>query len=199
MKRFFFILSLYIVSLCTCIATNITARQILDKAAAKINLSKGIYADFSISTGKVGTQNGSIAIKGKKFNARTSSAIVWFDGKTQWLYNKKNEEVNVSTPKSSQIASVNPYYFLTLYKKGYTITQTSTGNGYKVHLVGKNNSIKEAYIHVDRNYNIKQIKIRKGQQWITITVRNMRYKPYADSTFRFNSKDFPKAEIIDLR
>ncbi len=199
MKRFFLILSLYIVSLCSCVATNISAREILDKAAAKINLAKGIYADFSISAGKAGTQNGNIAIKGKKFNARTSSSIVWFDGKTQWLYNKRNEEVNVSTPKSSQLASVNPYYFLTLYKKGYTMTQTSMTNGYKVHIVGKNNSIKEAYIQVDRNYNIKQIKIKQGQQWITITVRNMRTKSYADSTFRFNSKDFPKAEIIDLR
>ena len=199
MKRLSFILMLCIISLCSSVAANFTAQQILDKAAAKINLSKGVYVDFSISTGKSGTQNGNIAIKGKKFNARTSSAIVWFDGKTQWLYNKRNEEVNVSTPKSSQIASMNPYYFLTLYKKGYTMTQTSTGSGYNIHLVGKSNSIKEAYILVDRNYNIRQIKLKQGQQWITIVVRNMRSKSYNDSTFRFNSKDFPKAEVIDLR
>lgn len=199
MKRLLYIVLLYTISLCTCFAANSSARQTLDKAAAKVNLSKGAYADFSISSSKIGTQSGSIAMKGNKFNARTGSTIIWFDGKTQWLYNKRNEEVNVSAPKSSQLASMNPYYFLTLYKKGYAMTQSTTSGGYNVHLTGKSNSIKEAYILVDKQYNIKQIKIKQGQQWVTITVKNLRSKSYSDSAFRFNAKDYPKAEVIDLR
>lgn len=179
--------------------TSATARKTLDKAAAKVNLAKGASADFTISGGKFGSQKGSIAIKGTKFNARTGSAIIWFDGKTQWLYNKKSQEVNVSTPSSSQLQSMNPYNFLTLYKKGYTMSQTNAASGYQVHLTGKQKGIGEMYILIDRQYNIKQVKMKQGQQWITIDISNLRQQPLSDSAFRFNAKDYPQAEIIDLR
>ncbi len=175
------------------------ARTTLDKAAAKINLAKGAYADFTITGAQFGTQKGNIAIKGNKFNARTPSAIIWYDGKTQWLYNKNNEEVNVSTPTSSQQQSMNPYTFLNLYKKGCTLSQSNTANGYQVHIVGKSRGMGEMYITVDKQYNIKQVRRRQGSQWITITISRLTPKSFADSAFRFSAKDYPQAEIIDLR
>ena len=76
------------------------ARSILDKAASVIGRKGGATANFSIS-GKYGNSSGTIAIKGNKFRATTPDAIVWYDGKTEWTYIKKNEEVNVSTPDES--------------------------------------------------------------------------------------------------
>lgn len=176
-----------------------TARQTLDKAAAKVNLTKGAYASFTLSGGSIGNQNGSVAMKGNKFNARTKNAIIWFDGKTQWLYNKKSQEVNISTPKSTQLASMNPYYFLNIYKKGYKLSQTITANGYNVHVYDGKAGIKEMYVITDKQYNIKQIKLKQGTQWLTININSLSAKNYSDSAFRFNAKEFPKAEVIDLR
>ncbi len=121
--------------------TSTIARKTLDKAANKVGLAKGASANFTISGNKLGTQSGTIAIKGNKFNARTSNTIIWFDGKTQWLYNKKNQEVNISTPSSSQLQNMNPYNLLTLYKQGYTMSQTTTASGFQVHLIGKGKGI----------------------------------------------------------
>lgn len=41
--------------------------------------------------------------------------------------------------------------------------------------------------------------MRQGSSWSTIKVSNFRAKNVSNSTFVFNSKDFPKAEIVDLR
>lgn len=180
--------------------TSSQAKKILDKAAAKVNIKGGTQMSFSISGDKIPNQSGTIVIKGKKFNARTSSAIIWFDGTTQWTYLKKNEEVNVSTPSAAQQSSMNPYSFINLYKSGYTLSLSKSASGNQVHLVSqKKASIPEMYILVDANDNIKQVKMKQNGSWTTITVSGIKTVNAPDSSFKFNAKDCPNAEVIDLR
>lgn len=181
--------------------TETQARKLLDRVAAKVSAKSGATASFTIKGDKVPQQSGTISIKGNKFQASTPGSIVWYNGKTQWTYMKKSEEVNVSTPSAAQQASMNPYTFLTFYKKGYNLELQSVSSGKQVYLKAQNqkNSIKEAYILLDASENIKQIRLRQNSGWITITLSGLKSKPLADSYFTFNSKDYPKAEIIDLR
>ena len=74
-----------------------TAKQVLDKTASIVAAKSGAKATFSIKGNQMNA-SGTIAIKGKKFQATTPQATIWFDGKTQWTYLKKNEEVNVANP-----------------------------------------------------------------------------------------------------
>ena len=173
-------------------------KKILDKASDKISVSKGFTASFTISGSKF-NNSGTISVKGTKFCARTQNTTMWYDGKTQWVYNKKADEVNISHPSASSQQSMNPYTFLNLYKKGYIITSTAAASGTQVHLVGNGKSISEMYILVDKNYNIKEIKFYQKGNWVTIHISNLKNQPFDDSVFTFNAKDFPKAEIIDLR
>lgn len=55
------------------------------------------------------------------------------------------------------------------------------------------------YITINKNYYPQTIKMRQSNGWTTIKVSNFKAKNISDATFRFNSKDFPNAEIIDLR
>ena len=177
------------------------ARSILDKAASVIGRKGGATANFSIS-GKYGNSSGTIAIKGNKFRATTPDAIVWYDGKTEWTYIKKNEEVNVSTPTEAQQQAMNPYKFITIYKNGFNLSMTSTASDHNIHLVAQNQSrtIKEMYIIVDKRTNLpKQVKMRQQNGWSTINISNFKAVNQSDATFRFNSMDFPHAEVIDLR
>lgn len=177
-----------------------SARQILDRAAATISNKGGIKANFSMS-GKYGNVNGNIAIKGNKFNAYTPSSIVWFDGKTQWTYMKRSQEVNVSNPTVAQLQTINPYRFIYIYKNGYVLSSTKTNRGWNVRLVAhnKNQSIKEMYIIVDKNYHLKQVKVRQNSGWISISINNYKKANLPDSQFRFNNREYPNAEVIDLR
>lgn len=177
------------------------AKKLLDKVAAKVNAKNGATASFTIKGDKIAQQSGNISIKKNMFMASTGNAMVWYNGKTQWTYLKKNEEVNISTPSASAQASMNPYTFINIYKKGYDMSMQQTSSGKQVHLTAQNKkaSIKEMYILVDKTDNIKQVRMLQGSGWITITISGLKSKALPDSYFTFNRKDYPKAEIIDLR
>jgi len=178
------------------------ARKILDKTAAVVGRKGGAQADFSISSGKYDKVSGTIAIKGRKFQAKTKDAIVWYDGKTQWAYMKNTEEVNVSQPNATQQAGMNPYTFIHLYRKGYNLSVKTAGGNYQVHLTAQNkkSGIPEMYILINRKtYTPVQAKLLHGKQWMTVSFSNFKARNQDDGVFVFKAKDFPNAEIIDLR
>ena len=149
-----------------------------------------------------GKISGTIAVKGNKFHAKTSAATVWFNGKTQWTYMKKNDEVNVSNPTLAQQQMMNPYTFVNIYKKGYTLSAKSEGANNVVHLVAqtKKQSIQEMYVTVNKKTSVpSKIKMKHSNKWYTITIGSLSSRKQPDSLFSFNSKDYPSAEVIDLR
>lgn len=179
-----------------------TAQQVLDKTASIIGNKGGASANFQMSSPKYGSASGSIAIKGNKFHARTAQATVWYNGKTQWTYMKKTNEVNISNPTQAQQMSMNPYTFINIYKTGYTSSLKTVGSNYEVRLVAQNKkrTVQELVLTIDKKkYVPSQIKMRQGNTWSTITVSNFKSKSVPNSTFVFNSKDFPQAEVVDLR
>ncbi len=200
MKRLSIIFMLLVLTVSISAQNATQARKILDKTASIIGRKGGAVANFSIS-GKYGNSSGTIAIKGNKFNAKTPQAIVWYDGKTQWTYMKKNQEVNVSTPTEAQQQSMNPYKFISIYKNGFKLGMKNVSEGWQIHLYATNQkrTIKEMYIVVGKNYLPKTIRMRQSNGWTTIKVTNFKAKNLADTMFRFNAKDFPNAEVIDLR
>lgn len=198
MKKIIFALSLMMVC-ATAFAQ--TAKEVLDKTAKAVSNPNGVSADFKMSGG-MGNIGGTIAVKGKKFQATTSLATVWFDGKTMWTYMKKNEEVNITTPNDAQLQKINPYNFINLYKSGYDITMNQSSTAYTVHLTAQSqsNNIQELFITVDKkSYHPTQVKMLQGKKWTTFDISNLKAQTLADTKFTFNSKDFPSVEVIDLR
>ncbi|MBP7359744.1 LolA-like putative outer membrane lipoprotein chaperone [Xylanibacter oryzae] len=185
----------------TGLASAQTAKQVLDKTAQVIGSRSGASANFTMSGNKYGNVSGTISIKGKKFHASTPQAIIWFDGKTEWTYVKKNDEVNVNNPNEAQLQRINPYNFINMYNNGYKYTMTTSGEKYIVHLTASSpRAIPEMYITVNKGtFQPSVIRMRQGKSWSTITISNFRNKNLSDGMFRFNSKEFPKAEVIDLR
>ena len=179
-----------------------TAKQVLDKCAARVSSRDGVKADFTMTSAQYGNASGKIAVKGKMFHATTPMATMWFDGKTLWTYMSKNEEVNVTNPSEAQLQVLNPYNFVNMYKKGYDYTMTHSASAYTVHLtaVDQSRRVKEMFITVDKkSYNPTEVKLLQKQKWTTFVISNLTTTKIADAEFRFNSKDFPTAEVIDLR
>ena len=198
MKKICFLIAATLISAATFAQT---AKSVLDKAAANITVKSGVQAKFKM-TGSMGNTSGTIAIKGRKFHATTPQAIVWFDGKTQWTYMKNNDEVNVTTPTESQLQAINPYNFINLYKNGYDATLNSSAKDYVVHLTAstKDKKIRELFITVNKSSNTPtQVKLLQGTKWTIFDISDLKKQSVPDSQFRFNAKDFPQAEIIDLR
>ena len=179
-----------------------SAKRILDKAAASVSNPGGVKAHFQMISKQFGSTNGEIFIKGTKFHATTPDATIWFDGKTQYTYMKGNDEVNISSPTEAQLQAISPYNFINIYKKGYKLSSKQVDNAYEVHLVAtdKNRKIQEMYIIVDsKSYHPTHVKMKQKDKWSTILISQLKTTTLDDGIFVFNSKDFPTAEIIDLR
>ena len=179
-----------------------SAKSILDKAAATVSNPNGVQAKFEMHSKQFGDTSGNISIKGIKFHASTPQAIIWFDGKTQWTYMKQNDEVNVSNPSEAELQAINPYNFINIYKKGFKLSAKKVNNSYEVHLKATDNkrNIQEMYIIVDQNsYRPTHIKMQQNGKWSVLIISGLKATNLSDGLFQFNAKDFPQAEIIDLR
>ena len=190
------------------------AKLVLDKTAAAFEKAGGVKADFSVQAfnkgHSVGTATGTIELKGEKFFLKTAETVSWFDGKTQWSYMVRNDEVNVSTPTQEELQQINPYTFLYMYQKGfsYKLGTVKTFQGKAVWEVvltanDKKQELESITLYVTKNaYEPVCIQLQqRGQKTrneITVTAYQTGLD-YADDVFTFDRKAYPTAEVIDLR
>ena len=181
-----------------------SATSILDKTAAKFKAAGGVKASFTMDAGS-GPSSGTIKLQGNKFTIDIGGEyVVWFDGKDMWSYLKNNDEVNITNPTPSEIAKMNPYAFVNLYKKGYDVKMgKSTAKYYEVTLKAKDksSSLQNVVLHINKvNYQPIMIDMSSPKTANLIKISsyqtNLNFDP---STFVFNKKKYPSAEVIDLR
>ena len=190
------------------------AKAVLEKTAEAFKKASGVRADFTLKAlndGRLeGRENGVIQLKGEKFMLKTSETTTWFDGKTQWSYMVRNDEVNVSTPTQEELQQINPYTFLYMYQKGfsYKLGTMKTFRGkaiWEVVLTAKDKAqdLERITLYVTKEryeplYILLQQRAHPTRNAITVTGYQTGQK-YADTLFTFDRKQYPSAEIIDLR
>lgn len=190
------------------------AKAVLDKTAEAFRKAGGVKADFTVkavTNGLAeGAESGSIQLKGEKFVLKTSDIVTWFDGKTQWSYVAKNDEVNVSNPTQEELQQINPYTFLYMYQKGFSYklgaARTFSGKAvWEVILTAKDKKqeLERIVLYVTKDayeplYILLQQRGQQTRNEITVTDYQTRQN-YSDRIFTFDRKQYPNAEIIDLR
>lgn len=190
------------------------AKAVLEKTAEAFKKAGGVRADFTlkaVNDGHLeGRENGIIQLKGEKFMLKTSETTTWFDGKTQWSYMVRNDEVNVSNPTQEELQQINPYTFLYMYQKGfsYKLGATKTYRGKAVWEVvltarDKKQELERITLFVTKDtyeplYILLQQRGQQTRNEITITSYQTKQN-YADQVFTFDKKQYPNAEVIDLR
>lgn len=190
------------------------AKSILDKANLAYNQAGGITASFTINTedvkGKtVYSQDGKAYLKGNKFKIDVPDGITWFDGKTQWVYAKGGDEVNVSNPTGEELAGVSPSVLLSLYKTGFKLNykgekKEKAKTVYVVEMIplGKKTEFTRMVIHIDKATNIFTSVNTFGKDGVNnqlIITKLQTGVNLLDNLFVFNKKEYPQIEVIDLR
>ena len=202
MKRLFF-LSILLCGLLTSFAQK-TAMKVLDDAAASFKKAGGVKVAYTYSmNGQQGS--GTIMMLGQKFKNDLGEHVVWFNGKTMWTLVKSNEEVNVTEPTAQEIASMNPYAFVSMYKKGFNASfGKSTKQQYEIILKsnGKQGGAKQIVLRLNKSSlqptYVKMTGTDGNAVEITVTSFAKGQK-YNDATFTFNPKQYPDVEVVDLR
>lgn len=198
MKKIFLSLIFACAAIVSFADSDADARKVLDNLSTRIVKGGGATAQFSMS-GSAGSLSGRVSIKNSKFFVATAAMTAWYNGKTQWVYVKQNEEVNISNPSSASQQTMNPYAFLSLYKKGYTLSMKKEGQSRTVRMLSQKNAMKEVVITFGKGDVPSLVKFCQGGKWTTIRLSSFKITKVPESTFVFNAKNFPNAEVIDLR
>ena len=209
--RLFTLITLFIFTLFTFAQD---ARSILDKASEAYNKAGAVTVTFTLDTKDTKAKttysyDGKAYMKGDKFKLEIPDAITWFDGTTQWVYVKDTEEVNISNPTGEELQGISPSVLFSIYKKGYNLAYKGEKKAggktiQEVELTSqkKNADISKIIVQIDKGNNTfyKISLADKVGMLNTLTINS--YKAGSnipDTTFSFNKKDYPRAEVIDLR
>lgn len=194
-------------------AGQIDAKTVLDKTAETFRQSGGVRADFVAQTflnkKLQDSSNGSIQLKGEKFLLEAEGMKTWFNGHTQWSYLESSNEVNLSEPTPEELQSINPYTLLSIYKQGYKLklgkTEMYRGKpAYEVILTasGKKQDLACIVLYIEKAtwQPLCVSMTQRGGGNVVIRIQSYRTgQPYADGIFSFDKKEYPTAEVIDLR
>ncbi len=212
MKSRLFTFALFITLASLASAQN--ARAILDKASEAYNKAGGVTVSFTLDAKDLKAKNtysydGKAYMKGNKFKIEIPDAITWFDGTTQWVYVKDTEEVNISNPSGEELQGVSPSALFGIYKKGYNLSYKGEKRAggkvlQQVELTPqkKGADITKILVEIDKTTSVFStitLTDKSGIQNI-LSIKNYQTgNNIPETTFTFNKKDYPKADIVDLR
>lgn len=183
----------------------------LDRVVEKIRRSGDLSAAFTLTVYNalnepVDKQSGTIKLSGDKFYWTTPAMTVWYNGQLQWAYVKASEEVNLTEPTPAEIASINPYTLITTYKQNFNVKALKAKNSQQrvaeFTPKTKGTQIDRVVLTVNAsNWMPQSFQIYYSDRThSTIALsRLVTGQNFSDATFVFDKKQYPKAEVIDLR
>ena len=183
----------------------------LDKVVEKFRRSGDLSAAFTLTVYNalnepVDKQSGTIKLAGDKFYWTTPAMTVWYNGQLQWAYVKATEEVNLTEPTPAEIASINPYTLITTYKQNFNVKALKAKNSQQrvaeLTPKKKGTQIDRVVLTVNAStWTPQSFQIYYSDRThSTIALSQLvTGQNFPDATFVFNKKQYPKAEVIDLR
>jgi len=191
------------------------AKELLDQTSAALSQAGGMSVSFTVNVNDEANKikqsfEGQISLKGNKFYLSTPDQEVYYDGKTQWTYDKNIGEVSILEPQPQDIQTLNPVSVFDLYK-------TNCNYKYKGEKIdNQKRKVQEiSLLPTNVKEDIKQVDIQINQSdstpvFFLITYYDKsEYRIYIDkyqtklnlpdSKFVFDTKKYPDADVNDLR
>lgn len=180
-----------------------TAADILAKAQTELKKSAGLKSSFTITFDGRST-TGEILLAGKRFRISTPEMTTWFDGKTQWSLSNAANEVSISEPSPEELEQINPFAIVESLRKEFKGRRLdSTGATEKIELTptGKSNYSKVVLTLDAATSMPREIVVTTTDGYVTVIgLQHLEKTKAPDAAeFRFDPKQYPLADLIDLR
>ncbi|MBL7803633.1 MAG: outer membrane lipoprotein carrier protein LolA [Saprospiraceae bacterium] len=191
------------------------AKKILDNIRKKYEGYKSFELAFTLTLEVPGqaqeVQKGTTAQAGNQFRLDMDDQVIVSDGKTTWVYVKKNNEVQINdAAPGDQSEFLTPKELLRRYQKGdflYAITEKSTvGGKLLTHIefkpVSRNSEYSKIRVSVDEKaLTIESIKAfaKDGSRYTFKITRLSPNKTLPADHFSFDTKKYPGVRVEDLR
>ena len=187
------------------------AMKVLDIAAERIRNAGNVQIEykaaiFAGATEKASTK-GTMWLQESKMKLETEDITTWYNGKTRWCYVPSANEVSIDEPSKKEMAAMNPYTFMNIYKKGFKMTVKETvlrGEAvYEVYLKARyaKMDVKEVYVDVRKSdYQPLCIRVREDKDWQRVSVLSFKGNLQLDDNFfSFPETDYPDVLKNDMR
>lgn len=185
-------------------AASLTPEQVAQKAASVINTSRGLSAEFSMTTGGK-TTRGSLKSAGNKFAVSMPEVSTWYNGKSLYTYNPRTSETTLITPTAQELAESNPLLYIKSGGAGFTykFSNVKRQGKYIIDLLPKNNRTgikKMTFIVNSSNFHVEKISVDTSAGSTVVTITSFKTGlAFSASDFEYPKSKYPKAEIVDLR
>jgi outer membrane lipoprotein carrier protein len=219
MKKYSFLLFLFSFLMCSTLLkaqedSDPKAKAILEKVRKKYEGYSNLEADFTLTMEVPGrskeVQKGKMQQKGDKYHVNLDDQEVICDGKSTWIYLKKNKEVQVNDASASSDAnSLSPKSLLKIYQNGnfaYNLNGTGNENGKSVQFIevkplDRNADYSKLRLAADKNNQITSLKVfNKDGSRYTLQLKKMNGSAKLNDTiFTFNAAQYPGVRVEDLR
>ncbi|MBQ5714179.1 MAG: hypothetical protein IIV77_06795 [Bacteroidaceae bacterium] len=208
MKRYI-IYSLLLISTLPLFADD--AMKVLDIAADRIRKAGDIEIEYKASIFSGATEKasatGTMWLRENQMKLDAEGITTWYDGKTRWCYVPTSNEVNIDEPSKKEMAAMNPYTFMGIYKKGFKMTVKETvlrGEAvYEVYLKARyaKMDVKEIYVDIRKSdYQPLCIRVRESNDWQRVSITNFKSNlKFENEFFTFPTNDYPNVLINDMR
>ncbi len=187
------------------------AMKVLDIAADRIRKAGNVKIEykatlFSGATEKL-SATGTMWIQESKMKLEADGVTTWYDGQTRWCYVASSNEVNIDEPSRKEMAAMNPYTFMGIYKKGFKMTVKETvlrgESVYEVYLKAKypKMDVKEVYVDIRKSdYQPLCIRVLEDNNWQRVSVLGFQGNvQLANDFFSFKESEYPNVLINDMR
>lgn len=180
------------------------ASQILDQAAAKFTSAPSISAAYTI-TGSAGRYTGRVSFAGDKFTMTSPQILTWYDGTTQWSYNKDDNEVSITEPTAAELSQINPFVIINKFRNDFDCKSLTAPKGFKkIELTAKtsDSDVASATVTLSEKTSMPtQIHlVMRDKQQITILLTSVTTgQKYNIKAFQFYAPNYPGVKTVDLR
>ena len=182
---------------------DIAADRIRSAGNVKIEYKAGVFTDGAETASSAGT----MWLQGSKMKLEADGITTWYNGKTRWFYVKESNEVSIDEPSKKEMAAMNPYTFMNIYKKGFKMTVKETvlrGEAvYEVYLKARyaKMDVKEVYVDIRKSdYQPLCIRVREDNDWQRVSILNFKGNlQLSDDFFTFKESDYSNVLINDMR
>lgn len=193
-----------------------SSQEVLNQLSTKAKSWSTTSSDFSSTltnpkTGKTTKQDGTVKVKGKKYQLSLPDYIVFCDGATVWTYTKKNNSCSIDNLADVKDGGFDPSEMYTIWNKDFKHEMKNTNatmDGvacYEVALYPLNPKSKQfhtitLYIDKAKMELVKiNVKTREGAD-VTYKIRNFKANPgINDADFKFDSSKYPGVKMVDNR
>jgi outer membrane lipoprotein carrier protein len=210
---FSFLAGLFLFSSLNAQSGDQNAKQILDKASAKIKSYKSLQVQFSYQLQAAngtsqGIKKGTASMKGPKYLVQLNGQEIYCDGKTIWTYDKSSNEVTINKVDPSSTTLSPQKLFTNFYDKDFLYKVNGEQNSGGKTLVeiemtpnDKTQNFHKVYLYVDKKtFIVSPIKVldKNGNRYIYTVINLNGNAGLSDASFIFDKARHPGVEEINL-